>query len=155
MRYDIRQNEGGEHQDVNVSHEARCVAKNEVQGGAIEEKYKGYCVRANRPNAVLGDLAIARGKKCGKCADKPKNRERIPEIAEAWRLRRTHEKSHERRHADGPGVNAAEHSVDARAALTEASGELEWTNENGRKGSQNVRDQHVANGKEEGTSTMR
>jgi hypothetical protein len=70
-------------------------------------------------------------------------------------LRRTHEKSHERRHADGPGVNAAEHSVDARAALTEASGELEWTNENGRKGSQNVRDQHVANGKEEGTSTMR
>jgi len=69
VRRNIWHHEGGDHQDVNVGHEVRWVAKIEAQWEAIKEEYKGHGVRANRSNAVLGDLAIARGKKCSKGAD--------------------------------------------------------------------------------------
>ena len=119
--YDIRHNEDGDHQDVNVTYEVRRVLKVKAQGETIEEKYKGHAVRANRPNTVLSELPIARGKNCCKGANDPKSRKRISEVAEAWRLCRTHEERHQGGNADGPNVNSTEYSVNARIALAETS----------------------------------
>jgi hypothetical protein len=140
LRYDIWHDDGCDHQDVKVGHEVRWLSKIEAQGEASKKKDEGHSVRADRPDAVLSELAIARSKDCRKGADEPKCRLRISEVAEEWRLRGSHEKRHKSSYADGPNVDSAEYPVKPRVALTEASGELEWTHEHGCSGSQNVRD---------------
>ena len=74
LRYDIWHDDGCDHQDVKVGHEVRWLSKIEAQGEASKKKDEGHSVRADRPDAVLSELAIARSKDCRKGADEPKSR---------------------------------------------------------------------------------
>lgn len=113
MRSNIRNDERGDHQNVDVGHEVGWVTKIEPQRLPIEEKYECHGVGANRPYAVLYQLAITRCKKRSKSADQPKGRHGITETAKTQRLRRTHEKRRESGFADGLYKDSTKNSVKA------------------------------------------